>query len=70
MKRLTILLVAACAALSVRAQEALLPMPDAKVLGMGGVAMTTLSGSHAIYGNSAVAAFSMMPMNSRAAVFW
>lgn len=61
MKRLTILLAAACAALSVRAQEALLPMPDAKVLGMGGVAMTTLSGSHAIYGNSAVAAFSMMP---------
>lgn len=61
MKRLTILFAALCALLSARAQETLLPMPDAKVLGMGGVAMTTLSGSHAIYGNSAMAAFSLMP---------
>ena len=35
--------------------------PDAKTLGMGGVAMTTLSGSHAIYNNSATAIFSQMP---------
>lgn len=38
-----------------------LPTPDAKTLGMGGVAMTTLSGSHAIYNNSATAIFSQMP---------
>lgn len=61
MKRLTILFAALCALLPARAQETLLPMPDAKVLGMGGVAMTTLSGSHPIYGNSAMAAFSLMP---------
>lgn len=43
------------------AQEALLPNPDAKVLGMGGVSMTTVSGSHAIYGNSAMPLFSYAP---------
>lgn len=49
------------AALYASAQEATLPTPDAKALGMGGVAMTTLSGSHAIYNNSATAIFSQMP---------
>ena len=50
MKRLVTLL-AALAALQTYAQriEATLPSPDAKSLGMGGVMMTTLSGSHAIY---------------------
>ena len=44
------------------AQEvAWLPSPDAKTLAMGGVAMTTLSGSHPIYSNPAMAAFSLMP---------
>ena len=49
MKRLVTLL-AALAALQTYAQriEATLPSPDAKSLGMGGVMMTTLSGSHAI----------------------
>ena len=61
MKRLTITLVAAAAAVHAFAQEAMFPTPDAKTLGMGGVAMTTLSGSHALYGNSATAAFSLMP---------
>lgn len=60
MKRLTILLIALAAVCAVRAQEATLPTPDAKTLGMGGVAMTTLSGSHALYGNSSLAAFSRM----------
>ena len=63
MKRLTICLLAVLGtALAARAQGSLPLTPDAKVLGMGGVAMTTLSGSHAIYGNSAMAAFSMMPL--------
>lgn len=43
------------------AQEATLPTPDAKALGMGGVTMTTLDGSHALYNNPATAAFSLMP---------
>ncbi len=42
-------------------QEATLPNPDAKSIGMGGVTMTTWSGSHAIYGNSASAVFTRMP---------
>ena len=41
--------------------EATLPSPDAKAIGMGGLMMTTLSGSHAIYNNSAMAVFSRMP---------
>ena len=60
MKRL-ITLLAALAALQTYAQEATLPSPDAKSLGMGGVMMTTLSGSHAIYNNSATAIFSHTP---------
>ena len=62
MKRL-ITLLAALAALQTYAQriEATLPSPDAKAIGMGGVMMTTLSGSHAIYNNSAMAVFSRMP---------
>ena len=54
---MTLLAATLCAA----AQEATLPTPDAKTLGMGGVAMTTLSGSHVIYNNSATAIFSQMP---------
>ena len=61
MKRLTTTLALLAAALYASAQEATLPTPDAKALGMGGVAMTTLSGSHAIYNNSATAIFSQMP---------
>ena len=61
MKRLTTTLALLAAALYATAQEATLPTPDAKALGMGGVAMTTLSGSHAIYNNSATAIFSQMP---------
>ena len=62
MKRFVILL-AAVAALhgAVSAQEATLPSPDAKAIGMGGVMMTTLSSSHAIYNNPALVAFSMTP---------
>ncbi len=56
---LTLILLAGVGTAS--AQEATLPTPDAKTLGMGGVAMTTLSGSHAIYGNSATAVFSHLP---------
>lgn len=58
----TILLGAATLlALPAAAQEATLPSPDAKTIGMGGVEMTALSGSHAIYGNAAAAVFSQMP---------
>ncbi len=58
----TILLgAAALHLLPASAQEAVLPMPDAKSIGMGGVQMTTLSGSHALYGNAATAIFSEMP---------
>ncbi len=45
-------------AVTVAAQEPTLPSPDAKTLGMGGVEMTTLAGSHTIYNNMAMAAFS------------
>lgn len=61
MKRLVILLFAAAGACNAYSQEATLPTPDAKTLAMGGVAMTTLSGSHAIYGNSSMAVLSHMP---------
>lgn len=61
MKRLFFILFLVAGFPTVRAQEAMLPTPDAKTLGMGGVAMTTLSGSHPIYGNPAMAAFSLMP---------
>lgn len=61
MKHFASILLAALAAFPAYAQEATLPTPDAKTLGMGGVAMTTLSGSHAIYGNSSTAVLSQMP---------
>lgn len=57
----TLLGAATLLALPAAAQEATLPSPDAKTIGMGGVEMTTLAGSHAIYGNAAVAVFSPMP---------
>lgn len=38
--------------------DMLLVSPDAKTLGAGGVAMTTLSASHAIYNNAAASVFS------------
>lgn len=62
MKQLAIALIAAMCALSAHAQEATLPTPDAKTLGMGGVTMTTLSGSHPIYGNASMAAFARTPI--------
>lgn len=53
-----------------RAQEvAMLPSPDAKTLGMGGVAMTALSGSHAIYNNPSMASFSLMPSQVSSSYF-
>lgn len=61
MKRLVTTLVLAAAAFCAQAQEQLLPSPDAKALGMGGVRMTTLSGSHAIYNNASGAIFSPLP---------
>lgn len=60
MKRFVTLLLA-CASLHAAAQQPQLPTPDAKAIGMGGVTMTTLSGSHAIYGNSASAIFYSSP---------
>lgn len=69
MKRLTTLFAALVAVCAVQAQEATLPTPDAKVLGMGGVMMTTLSGSHAIYDNSATAIFSSLPSQVSSSYF-
>lgn len=61
MKRVaTFVLCCACIGMA-HAQAPTLPTPDAKVLGMGGVAMTTISGSHPLYNNSATAAFSPLP---------
>lgn len=42
----------------VHAQETAFLSPDAKSLGMGGLTMTTSGASHALYDNSAMAAFS------------
>lgn len=61
MKKIILLSLLSLCAATAAAQEATLPTPDAKVLGMGGVAMTTLSGSHAIYNNSSLTVFSDMP---------
>lgn len=61
MKRFALLLFAGVCAHTAYSQEATLPTPDAKTLGMGGVAMTALSGSHAIYNNSSMAIFSRTP---------
>lgn len=61
MKRFAISLLLLASACTAFAQEATLPTPDAKTLGMGGVAMATISGSHAIYNNSATAIFSQLP---------
>ena len=61
MKHLLLIPLLALGLTTVRAQDAMLPTPDAKVLGMGGVAMTSVSGSHAIYNNPAMASFSVHP---------
>lgn len=61
MKRFALLLFAGVCVCTAYSQEATLPTPDAKTLGMGGVAMTALSGSHAIYNNSSMAIFSRTP---------
>ena len=61
MKHLLFIPLLALGLTTVRAQDAMLPTPDAKVLGMGGVAMTSVSGSHAIYNNPAMASFATYP---------
>lgn len=58
MKRPILTLLLCAGAFVVRAQETTLPTPDAKALGMGGVTMTALSASHAIYNNAATGLFS------------
>lgn len=58
---MTLLAATALISATASAQEATLPSPDAKTIGMGGVMMTTLSGSHAIYNNSATALFQLNP---------
>lgn len=57
MKRLLFIPLLALGLATGRAQEAMFPPLDARALGMGGVAMTSVSGSHAIYNNPAMAAF-------------
>lgn len=63
MKQLLSVLLFSICMFNVHAQEAsALLSPDAKSLGMGGVTMTTLSASHALYNNAAMAAFSTSPL--------
>lgn len=69
MKRFALTLLLVAAAFTAHAQEATLPTPDAKTLGMGGVAMATLSGSHAIYNNAATAVFSHLPSQISSSYF-
>ncbi len=61
MKQIIALLILCAGIQTTYAQEATLPNPDAKSLGMGGVTMTTLSDSHAIYGNAAFPVLSRTP---------
>ena len=61
MKHLLLIPLLALGLTAAYAQEAMFPALDAKVLGMGGVAMTAVSGSHTIYNNPAMAAFSTHP---------
>lgn len=69
MKRLIATLFAAVTICTAPAQEILLQTPDAKALGMGGATMAALSGSHAIYDNSAAAVFSRMPSQISSSYF-
>lgn len=69
MKRPTLILTLCICAFGARAQEATLPTPDAKSLGMGGVTMTTLSASHAIYNNPSMAIFSQSPSQISSSYF-
>lgn len=62
MKPLFLTLLAAVSLSSLSAQESLLPSPDAKSLGMGGITMTTVGASHTLYHNAAMSAFSTSPM--------
>lgn len=57
MKRPILTLLFCAGAFVARAQDAALPTPDAKALGMGGVTMTALSASHNIYNNAAMGLF-------------
>lgn len=69
MKRLITILVLGVCAHTAYSQEATLPTPDAKTLAMGGVAMTALSGSHAIYNNASMAIFSRTPSQISSSYF-
>lgn len=61
MKKL-ITMLAVVVAVTTQAQEATLPTPDAKALGMGGVVMTTIGASHTLYNNASMAVFSQTPV--------
>ena len=63
MKRFWITLLFALAATgAVQAQyDMLILNPDARSSGMGGVAMTGIGSSHAIFGNASAALFSRIP---------
>jgi len=70
MKHLLFIPLFALSLTAARAQkEVVLPVPDAKMLGMGGVTMTAISGSHSIYGNPAMAAFALMPSQISSSYF-
>ena len=62
LKRILLIPLFALDLTAAHAQEEMLPTPDAKVLGMGGVAMATLPGAHAIYDNAAMALFAPQPL--------
>lgn len=62
MKRPIFLLALCFGLVSARAQEAMLPNPDAKALAMGGLTMTVLSTAHSLYDNAAMSVFSRNQM--------
>lgn len=61
MKRIATLCIALWLAATTHAQEHSFPTIDPQALGMGGVTMTSINGSHALYNNAAAAAFSLTP---------
>ena len=61
MKRISALIVLLTLGGTLRAQEASLPLSDAKAMAMGGLSTTLLAGSHTIYTNAAAAVFATTP---------
>lgn len=61
MKRISALVLSILLGGTLYAQEAVLPLSDAKAMAMGGLSTTLLAGSHTVYTNAASAAFAAAP---------